>query len=372
MKRAHPSAILVISCLLGLLVFITAVHLILTDTRKARLVHASAPVQTVPVRKSTLEDVIGGSGTVEQLDTALLITQLNARVLEVPVKIGDIVKKGSLLVRWDDRLIQTRLESTRQYIETSNIKIRDQTKQVDRYTILVRKHMATPLDLEKAEIELADAREDLAKATLEFRQAEIELEHVQMKSPVDGIVLERLVNPGETTHDNQAVIKLGTLQNVLIDSHVAEDKVHSVQLGLPAEINFPAFPAEIFKGKVYKINPNIDPVTRTFTSYIEINNPQLRLKPGLSGFAQIHRSAKDVLAVPSVAVINPTADQASVFVVDKNGHATLRKVGLGIVANGMTEITSGLKEGENVVTVGQLYLKENDRVRSTSKSYIAE
>jgi RND family efflux transporter MFP subunit len=372
MKRVHPSAVLVVSLLLGVLIFVSAVHVISTDARKARLVHASSPVETVPVRRLTLEEVIGGSGTVEQFDTVLLITQLSARVLEVRVKIGDIVKKGDLLVRWDDRLIQTKVESNRQFIETSNIKIKDETRQVERYTALEQKHMGTPLDLEKAEIALADARQDLAKATLGLREAEIELEHVEMKSPVDGIVLERLVNPGETTHDNQVVIKLGTLQTVLIDAHVTEEKVHSVQLGLSAEISFPAFPSETFQGKVFKIDPNIDPVTRTFTSYVQTNNPGFRLKPGLSGFARIHRNAKDVLAVPSVAIINPSGDQASVFVIDQKGHANLRKVGVGIIANGMTEVTNGLKEGEKVVTVGQLYLQEHDRVHSTSKSNISE
>jgi hypothetical protein len=75
-----------------------------------------------------------------------------------------------------------------------------------------------------------------------------------------------------------------------------------------------------------------------------------------------------VAAVPSIAINNPSGDRASVFVVDRRGHANLRKVGLGIVVNGMTEVTDGLNEGEKVVTVGQLYLNENDKVHSTSKS----
>ena len=372
MKRSHWIVFLVICFLVGLLVFKTVLHMINTDTKKARIIHAPTPVETVPVRRQTLEEVIGGSGMVEQFDTVLLTTQISARVLEVPVKIGDIVKKGDLLARWDDRLIQATLEANRQFVETSKIKIKSEARQVERYTTLEQNHMGTPLDLEKAEIALADAREELAKATLGLRQAEIGLEHVQMRSPIDGIVLERLVNPGETTHTDQVVIKLGVLETVLMAAKVTEEKIHSVQLGLAAEISFPAFPAETFQGKVFKIDPNIDPVTRTFTSYVEINNSDLRLKPGLSGFARIHRIAKDVLAVPSVAIINPSGDQASVFVVDNSGHANLRKVGLGIVVNAMTEVTAGLKEGEKVVTVGQLYLQENDKVHSTAKSNIAK
>ena len=367
-KRSHWIVFLVVCCLLGLLVFKTVLHLISTDTKKARIVHAPSPVETVPVRRQTLEEVIGGSGTVQQFNTVLLTTQIPARVLAVPVWIGDIVKKGDLLVRWDDRLIRATLDANRQFVETSNIKIKNETRQVERYTDLAKQHMGTPLDLEKAQTALADAYEQLAKATMGLREAEIALERVQMRAPIQGIVLERLVNPDEITHNDQIVMKLGAIDTVLMAAKITEEKIHSVQLGLPAEVTFPAFPAETFQGKVFKIDPNTDPVTRTFTAYVQINNRDYRLKPGLSGFAHIHRAAKDVTAVPSVAIMNPSGDQASVFVVDRSGRATLRKVSLGIVANAMTEVTSGLNEGEKVVTVGQLYLNENDKVHSTSKS----
>jgi RND family efflux transporter MFP subunit len=369
-KRPRWIVLVVICFLVGLLVFRTVLHMINTDATKARVVHAPAPVETVPVRRQTLHDVIGGSGTIEQSNTVLLTTQIIARVLEIPVKIGDIVKRGDLLARWDDRLIQATLEANRQFVDTSNIKIKIQKRQVDRYTDLEKHHMGTPLDLEKAEIALADAREELAKATLGLRQAEIQLENVEVRSPINAIVLERLVNPGETTHNDQVPLKLGDIETVLMAAKITEEKIHSVQVGLPAEISFPAFPTETFQGKVFKIDPNIDPVTRTFTSYIEVNNPNFRLKPGLSGFARIHRTVKDVPAVPSVAIINPSGDQASVFVVDNSGHANVRKVRLGAVVNAMTEVTAGLKEGEKVVTVGQLYLQENDKVHSSSKSNI--
>src|SRR5204863_386773 len=221
----------------------------------ARRVHAPSPVETVPVHRQTLDEVIGGSGSIEQAETVNLITQLTAQVLEVPVKIGDLIKKGDLLVRWDDRLIKATVEANREYVEADKIKIR-------------------------------------------------------------------------------------------------------------AETTFPAFPSEVFKGTIFKIDPNIDPITRTFTTYIKIENPDFRLKPGLSGFARIRRTAKDVLAVPSISILNPSGEQASVFVVDSN-HANLRKVHPGIVVDAMTEITDGLKEGDKVVTVGQFYLKDNDKIRTT-------
>jgi RND family efflux transporter MFP subunit len=291
-----------------------------------------------------------------------------AEVREVPVKIGDVVKKGALLCRWDNRLIQATLDANQEYVEASKIKIKDTTRQVERYTALELKNMGTPLELEKSEMELADAKQALAKATLSLRQAELDMEHATMTAPLDGIVLERLVNPGENTHRDQVVMKLGSLSNVLLAAKIGEDKLHSVQLDLPAEASFPAFPGERFEGKVVKIDPNIDPVTRTFTAYVEIKNQDFRLKPGLSGFARIRRSAENVLAIPSIAIMNPSGEIASVFVVDSNNQALLTKIRPGIVVDAMTEVRDGLKEGQKVVSVGQLYLKNNDKVRTTDKS----
>jgi RND family efflux transporter MFP subunit len=368
MKRSHWIIFLVICFLLGFLVFETIIHVVNTNTGIARKFNAPAPVETVPVKRQTLDEVIGGSGAVEQAETVQLTTQITAQVLEVPVKIGDLVKKGDLLVRWDDRLIQATLQANRNYVESNNIKIKDQTRQVERYTALEKKNMGTPLELEKSEMALADAKEALAKSTLSLRQAEIDLEHVKMTSPIDGIVLERLVNPGETTHHDQLVMKLGSLNTVLMAAKITEERMHSVQLGLPAETSFPAFPGEVFPGQVVKIDPNIDPITRTFTTYVKIQNPDFRLKPGLSGFARIRRTAKDVLAIPSIALMNASGDQPSVFVVDATNHAKMRKVRPGMVVEAMTEIMSGLSDGEKVVTVGQLYLKENDKVQTTSRS----
>src|SRR5205807_4821413 len=94
-------------------------------------------------------------------------------------------------VRLDDRVIRATLESNRQLVEANDVKIRDLTSQLSRYTALLKQKMGTQLDVEKSEMALAEAREALAKATLLLRQAEIELEHVEIRSTIDGIVLER-------------------------------------------------------------------------------------------------------------------------------------------------------------------------------------
>ena len=157
MRRWHWVIFVVICGLLGLLVLYTILHMIETTTSMARRVHAPSPVETVPVRRQTLEEVIGGSGAVEQAETVNLITQLTAQVLEVPVKIGDLIKKGDLLVRWDDRLIKATVDANREYVEADKIKIRNETRQVERYSTLQTKKMGTAVDLEKYEMALQQA-----------------------------------------------------------------------------------------------------------------------------------------------------------------------------------------------------------------------
>lgn len=368
MKPAHWIIFLVVCGVLGVLIFYTVLHVIGTTTSIARRFNVASPVETAVAQKQTLDEVIGGSATVEQSSTVQLTSQVNAEVLAVPVKVGDLVKKGQLLVQLDDRLIQAQLESNREYVAAGNVKIKDEAKQVARYTALEQKSMGTPLELEKSEITLAEAKQDLAKAQLALREAEIDFEHVKIISPIDGIVLERLVNPGEATHREQIVLKLGSLNTVFVAPKISEDKMHVLQLGMSADCTFPAYPGEVFKGKIVKIDPNIDPLTRTFTAYVEVKNDDLRLKPGLSGFVRIRRILKDVLAVPSIAVMNPSGEQPTLFIVNNEGRANEHKVRTGAVVNAMTEITSGLQPGEKVVTVGQLYLKENDKVHTSERS----
>lgn len=150
MKPAHWIVFFVVCLVLGVLVFETVVHVIGTTPGVARHFNAASPVETVVVKRQNLDEVIGGSGAVEQSSTVQLTSQVTAEVLEVPVKVGDLVKKGDLLLRLDDRLIQAQLEANKEYVAVSNVKIKDQQKQVDRYTALEKKSMGTPLELEKA------------------------------------------------------------------------------------------------------------------------------------------------------------------------------------------------------------------------------
>jgi cobalt-zinc-cadmium efflux system membrane fusion protein len=146
---------------------------------------------------------------------------------------------------------------------------------------------------------------------------------------------------------------------------VSEDNIGYVYIGMPGSVGTDAFPGETFHGTVTKIDSVVQDNTRTFGAYVSLPNHDLRLKTGITGFARLY-SDRIGLAVPSTAIINPVGDRASLFVLDDHGAAHLREVRCGLAANGFTEILAGLREGEQVVTVGQLYLRDNDKVQANT------
>ena len=363
MKRLSWLIFIIVALLVGVLVLKTIQHLKQTDQQKAQRFHQPLPVESMAAKVISLEEVIGASGATEQFTTLSLTAKIEARIIELPVMVGGTIKKGDLLVRWDDRIAQASVNSSRALVESCKIKVKNDSRQLERCKSLLAQHMGSELDLEQAETAFANSQQALAAAGLGLTRAEVDLEYTTARSPINGIVLERLVNPGETTKPDQELLKLGELDNVVMIPRVSEEKVGSVSLGLPAEVNFNAFPGEVFVGEVIKIDPKTDPITRSFGTYIKIPNESLRLKPGLTGFARIRKNKK-ALAVPSVAVMNPVGERATVFVVDTTNKAHLRQVRCGTLSGGMTEILDGLQEGDQVVTVGQLYLKDNAQVQT--------
>jgi RND family efflux transporter MFP subunit len=143
---------------------------------------------------------------------------------------------------------------------------------------------------------------------------------------------------------------------------VPEDKISYVHVQQEAEVLFESFPNEVFTGEVVKIDPHADPQTRTFNVFIKMPNSNLRLKPGLTGFARI-KNYKTALAIPTISVMNPVGESATIFTVDQNAQVHIRRVKIGVSASGLTEIIEGLQEGDNVITTGVQFLKDGDKVQ---------
>ena len=361
------SGLLGLIVLAALIVCAAALYQFYYNPMYSRMLGLPMPADAIRVQMVDLSDTSGGGGQVEQSETVTLTSRINGIVAEVPVNLGDIVTTGTLLYSCDTRTFEAALSAEQEAVHTSEMAEKMAEKQDQGNQVMKKENLASEEDLLVSGSALATAKSNLAIAQEGLLNAQLDLESARVKSPVNGIVLQRMLNPRERVVTNQTVMQIGALDNVYFLALINEDKIAAIQVGLDAQVTFPAFPGQAFSGKVFFVDPKTDPSTRSFTAYIKIPNPDLKLKPGLSGFARINQN-KHVLAVPDSAVMNPTGENASVFVITSDNHAVLRPVRFGMISGGWTEITSGLQEGDIVATVGPLYLQNGDKVHYSLKS----
>jgi len=219
-----------------------------------------------------------------------------------------------------------------------------------------------------AQLEYANAQSENDNAKYNLNRVKYNINYLQMKSPVTGVILERTVNPGETPPLRNPLFTVGIIDPIFMIAKVPEQNVGDVSIGQKVEVVFDAYPNLTYEGKIFKIDANVDIQTRTFLTYIEIPNRDLKLKPGLTGFSRISIK-KEALALPNLAIINPTGQRATVFVIDHNNMAHLREIRIGTVTERYTEILSGLVEGEKVASVGMRGLRDKDQVKIMEKIF---
>ena len=211
--------------------------------------------------------------------------------------------------------------------------------------------------------ELASAEADYAAALAELTQIQQDLARVTVKAPVSGIVLERSVHPGEVLMKGEApahkLLTLGVIDPVLAVARVPLESLSSIYAGQEAGIVLEASQETTLEGTLVKVEK--DPQTSDFKAYLKIPNPNLLLKPGVFPLAKF-QNKRAAPAIPKIAIINQT-DQSAVFVVNSDLIAHRRLIKVGLSRDGLTEVLSGLKEGEQVITVGQKFIKEGDKVK---------
>lgn len=347
---------------LGPATYVVGNHLIHTSSTVARKLGTPLPVRVALVKQVNLTQTLGATGEVQPMANLDLTAAMSARVDKVTVDLGDLVAPKQELLRFDRELLQAALTASQSALEQA---IGDQQRAAQylrRIAAIYQQGLLPKIDVEKAQAAVDEANAKYNQAREKLVRARKDLQDAALTSPVSAIVMERLINDGETPRAAQKVFTIGRIDQVLVVSNIAEERIEDITIGQAASVTLMAFPNDEFEGTVVKVKPVTDPKTRTFLVYTKVANPGLKLKPGLTAFTRFKRQ-HEALAVPSVSLINPTGIQEStVFVLEHGSIARLRKVRVGVVGEGMTEIRSGLTAGEQVIVVGQIALRDGDQV----------
>jgi RND family efflux transporter MFP subunit len=361
-KAVAVGLIVAFICLsVAVVLFFVISHMIKTDPSKARLVRGRMPVTLVSAKLRDFSYVIGASGQTQEFEKVSLTAKVNQPVEAVNIKIGDIVRKDQVLVEFQRKLLKAVADQARSALSRAKSELEYSKLNYHRFFNLYKQNLIAKVELEEADQRVKNAEFGYFTAVRELEKALQDLSYANALSPTTGMVLDNPITVGEIPKLEQPLVSIGIIDKIFMLAKVAEEKISYVHLKMSAEVLFDSFPNDPIKGEITKIDPNTDPKTRTFIAYIEIPNKDLKLTPGLTGFARINYT-KNSLVVPSISVINPVGENATVFVVDADSIAHIKRVKTGLSAGGQTEILEGLKDGDKVAFAGIQALKEGDKV----------
>jgi multidrug efflux pump subunit AcrA (membrane-fusion protein) len=190
-----------------------------------------------------------------------------------------------------------------------------------------------------------------------------------VRSPISGTVTELAVEVGTKVTTSTSIATVGVLDKLKIEALIRERDVASVRLGQRAVLKFDAYPGESFEASITELSPVLDPTSRTKTAVISLAKPDGRIDPGMYARVRIYTEAHaNVVTVPEAAIFERYGESYVYAIVKKEdaNRAELRKIGKGIVIDGVAEVKSGVEAGERVVTAGRTALGDGALVHVVS------
>ena len=305
------------------------------------------PVETSTPMRGDVLAVYSGTAPIEAFAEADVIAKVEGEIREVLVEEGDDVTEGQIMARLDgDRL---RLE-----LNESRARLRKMQRDFQRNKDLREKGLLSEGDFEKLQF-------DLEALQASYNLASLELDYTQVRAPIDGIISERYIKIGNTIRVGDPLYRVTGLDPLVAYLHVPEREYRQITAGQPVAIDIDALADQRIFAAVTRISPIVDAATGTFKITIEIHDAERRIKPGMFGrMSIVYDRHENVLQVPRSAIVEEL-DVESVFVVE-DGKAVRRLVTTGYGENGMIEISDGLTDADNVITVGQVGLKPDAAV----------
>ena len=337
--------------------------------------------RTDKVTKGTVVSAVTSTGTVNAVTTVLVGTQVSGTIKDLYVDFNSPVKKGQLIARIDPATFEAQVDqaranwiSAKANLDKSEVSLVDTKRTFERNKQLFAKGYIARSDLDTAETnyETAKAQVGVSRATVAQTQAalktaEINMQYTKIISPVEGIVISRNVDIGQTV---AASFQTPTLFNIAqdltkmqIDSSVVEADIGRVKVGMPVDFTVDAYPDIVFKGKVsvVRLAPIIVQNVVTYDVVVLVDNPDFKLRPGMTANVSIITASKDtILKVPNAALRFSPFDRrkggaekgdkgSGVWIVEAEKPKRI-KIATGISDGNFTEILSGdLKEGQELI-----------------------
>jgi membrane fusion protein, multidrug efflux system len=309
----------------------------------------AVPVEVAAVQVGPIQRRLTAVGSLRSNESVIMRPEVAGRIAAIRFDEGQRVEQGQPLVVLDDSIYRAEVEEAQASLELSRANH-------ERALDLLKRGAGTTKARDEA---VAELRQD--EAALELAKAR--LDKTVIRAPFEGMVGLRKVSVGDFVNVGQDMVNLEQIDPLKADFRVGEVYLGAVRPGQRIELGVDAFPEESFAGEVYAIDPLIDESGRSIVLRARLPNPDNRLRPGLFvRVALVLNERNDAIQVPEQALVPQGQDQFVFRVVD--GKAALTKVTAGIRRDGMVEIVDGLGPDDEVVTAGQLKLRDGAAVKS--------
>ena len=256
----------------------------------------------------TIREVVTATGSLNPYVSVNVGTEVSGTIEKIYVDFNSMVRKGQLLAKLDTEILETNLEATKSDVAKSKVSMEDAKLDLDLLKDLVKKNMAAAYDLQKAQFKYDQAVLSLSNSRISMQRAEKNLENAIIKSPIDGVIVSRSVDEGQTVASSfnspTLFIIANNLEQMQITANVDEADIGKVQVNMPVEFTVDAYSDQAFTGKVKQIrlNPTTDSNVVSYAVIIDAHNPDKILLPGMTANVTIVIQEKDdVLRIPESA-----------------------------------------------------------------------
>lgn len=316
------------------------------------------PVGVIEASTSTIEEFVSTTGSVYPLKEVLLTAEITGEYsLQVnpatrkPYALGDQVKKGALIIKLEDE----------EYVNSLRVKSKELDMEISRLEYekqqaLYEKGGVTLRDLKNAEITQINTEYDM-------ESSRISLDKMSLKAPFSGVIADLpYFTQGNRVAASTEMIKIIDYGKLYLEANLPEKYFRNINRGFKVYVSSYTSTADTLSGIITQISPSIDPDARTFKCFVEVENKDEILLPGMFVKADlVVNSAEEVIVIPRDIIVSRNRNQI-VFVVEK-GVATERIITTGLQNDKSVEVKMGLLKGESIVNSGFETLRNQSRVK---------
>lgn len=325
---------------------------------------------TAKVEKTNIQTSITATGTIEPVTSVTVGTQVSGIVSHLYVDYNSVVKKGQVIAELDRTNLISELNTAKANLSSAQSSLNYQLSNYNRYKELYNKGLVSADEYESARLQYLQAKEQVNTSKESVQKAQTNLGYATITSPIDGVILSKSVEEGQTVAASFNTPELFVIAQDLTDMRVIADideaDIGGVKEGQRVSFTVDAFPDDQFEGRVTQVRQQATTESNVVTYEVVISAPNndLKLKPGLTANVTIFTLEKnDVLAVPSKALRfhpNEALLQKGETIEDCEGDHKLwtkegtvfkaHKVEVGTSNGIMTEITGSMKVGTEILT----------------------